>query len=29
VEAEWSQRLGRHRFETLRGLLRELGEPPA
>jgi DNA-binding MarR family transcriptional regulator len=27
VEAEWSRRLGRRRFETLRSLLRELGEP--
>jgi DNA-binding MarR family transcriptional regulator len=27
VEAEWSQRLGRRRFETLRGMLAELGEP--
>ena len=26
VEAEWSQRLGARRFNTLRSLLRELGE---
>ena len=29
VEAEWEGRLGRRRFETLSGLLRELGEPYA
>ena len=29
VEEEWSRRLGRRRFETLRGLLKELGEPYA
>ena len=27
VEAEWSGRLGQRRFETLRALLTELGEP--
>ncbi len=29
VEAEWSQRLGRGRFNTLRRLLSELGDPYA
>lgn len=29
VEAEWAERLGRRRFETLRTTLRELGEPYA
>jgi DNA-binding MarR family transcriptional regulator len=27
VEAEWSERLGRRRFDTLRGLLKDLGKP--
>jgi DNA-binding MarR family transcriptional regulator len=29
TEAEWSRRLGRRRYETLRALLAELGEPYA
>ena len=29
VEAEWSQRLGRRRFDTLRSILAELAEPPS
>ncbi len=28
VEAEWSERLGRRRFDALRRTLGELGEPP-